>query len=50
VTGAEYTQNGQVCRPIRADYYMKNHDPVLGDSGVVCRTPSGDWERVTSQS
>jgi hypothetical protein len=48
VTGAEYTQNGQVCRPIRADYYMKDHQPVVGDTGVVCRTPSGDWQRVTS--
>jgi surface antigen len=44
--GAEYSANGTVCRPIRADYYMADRQPVLGESGVVCRSPLGDWARV----
>jgi surface antigen len=38
--------NGHVCREIRADYYIKNHEPVTGDPGLVCRTADGDWARV----
>jgi predicted lipid-binding transport protein (Tim44 family) len=45
---ATYDANGQVCRQVRADYYMKNHQPVTGDTGVVCRTPEGDWVRQTA--
>jgi surface antigen len=41
-----YTQtDGRVCRKISANYYMKDHTPVVGDSGVVCRTAAGDWAR-----
>jgi surface antigen len=39
--------NGHVCREIRSDYYLKNHQPVLGEPGMVCRTAEGDWARVT---
>lgn len=45
VTDAK-TVNDRICREIRADYYIKNHQPVTGESGVICRTPSGDWARV----
>lgn len=45
---ATYEANGQICRQIRGDYYMKDHQPVTGDTGVVCRTPNGDWQRVTN--
>jgi len=41
------TINGHVCREIRADYYLKNHQPVDGEPDLVCRTDSGDWARVT---
>jgi surface antigen len=43
-----YNNNGRLCRQVRADYYMKNHQPVYGDTGLVCRTSSGDWARVAS--
>lgn len=36
---------GQPCRRIQADYYMKDHQPVQGDTGIVCRTSDGNWVR-----
>jgi len=44
------TVNGRVCREIRSDYYIKNHEPVVGEPGLVCRTSNGDWARVGQQS
>jgi surface antigen len=46
----ERTVNNRVCREIRADYYIKNHAPVLGEAGLVCRTENGDWARVEAPS
>lgn len=46
--GPETTANGRICRPIRADYYMRNHEPVTGDTGLVCRSATGDWARITN--
>lgn len=42
------TVNGRVCREIRADYYIKNHAGVTGETGLVCRSSSGDWGRVAN--
>jgi len=42
----ERTVNGKVCREIRADYYIKNHQAVTGEPGLVCRSSGGDWGRV----
>jgi surface antigen len=47
-TTAPYDNNGRVCRQIRADYYVHNHSPVIGDTGIICRAPNGDWARVAS--
>jgi surface antigen len=44
------TINDHVCREIRADYFIKNHQPVTGETGLVCRTPDGDWARVATPS
>jgi surface antigen len=51
-TAAEYTDptTGQICRPISASYYINGHQPVEGDTGNVCRTPNGDWQRQTTAS
>ncbi len=46
--GPASTVAGRVCRPVNADYYIKGHAPVVGDTGLVCRTPDGDWARVTA--
>ena len=43
---AEYNLNSHVCRQIRADYSIKDHEPVYGDTGVICRTANGDWARM----
>lgn len=45
-TSGDFTANGRICRNIRADWYIKNHQPVTGDDGIVCRTQDGDWERA----
>lgn len=42
--------NERTCREIRSDYYIKNHRPVVGELGLVCRTPDGDWARVAAPS
>jgi hypothetical protein len=42
----ETTANGKTCREIRSDYYIKNHQPVVGEPGLVCRSANGDWARV----
>jgi surface antigen len=42
----ERTVNGHVCRDIRSDYFIKDHQPVVGEPGLVCRTADGDWARV----
>lgn len=33
----------QPCRKIQADYYMKGHEAVQNDAGLVCRNADGDW-------
>ena len=43
----EYQVGGRVCRRIRSDVYLQNHQPVYGDEGIVCRDANGDWERVS---
>lgn len=45
VTSDNFTQNGRVCRHIRSDFQISGHQP-MEDSGITCRTDSGDWERV----
>ena len=40
------TANGRTCREVRSDYYIKNHQPVVGEPGLVCRSANGDWGRV----
>lgn len=40
------TVNGRVCRQVRADYNIASRQPVNGEPGLVCRTPTGDWQRV----
>ena len=42
------TVNGHICRDIRSDYFIKNHQPVTGEPGLVCRTTGGDWARVAT--
>jgi surface antigen len=43
----DYEVGGRVCRRIRSDVYLQNHEPVYGDEGVVCRDANGDWARVS---
>ncbi len=49
VTDAK-TVNDRLCREVRADYYIKNHQAVTGEPGLICRTPEGDWARVSPPS
>ena len=51
-TAAEYTdpKSGQICRPISESYYISGHQPVVGDTGDVCRTANGDWKRQAAPS
>ncbi len=50
-TAAVYTDpSGQICRPISADYYISGHQPVVGETGNVCRDSHGDWYRQTAPS
>lgn len=37
---------GKICRKMQASYYMDGHAPVEGDTGIVCRTPNGNWARL----
>ena len=40
------TVNGRICRNIRSDFEIQGHQPAQ-DTGLTCRTPNGDWERVS---
>ena len=39
--------NGKTCRSYKRDIVLKDGQQTGGDTGVVCRTPDGDWQEVS---
>jgi len=39
--------NGRSCRPVQRDVTFKDGTQTAGDTGIVCRTPNGDYESMS---